>query len=79
MTTEIGQIHLRLPAQFQRRAHRIGRLVGEALARRDLPPGRIVRVQVGPVMVDARRSDKTIADHIAGTIQAAIGRQTQPR
>ncbi|MDD5366290.1 MAG: hypothetical protein PHR30_13205 [Gallionellaceae bacterium] len=72
MTTEIGQLKLRLPAGFEARAARIGRLVGEALARRDLPAGRMDQVGVGPLQVDARRSDRAIAEHIAQSIHAAI-------
>ncbi len=77
MKTEIGRIQLRLPAGLERRSRRIGRLVGEALAQRELPPGRIDHLAVGPVAVDVRRSDRAIADHIAGNIHAAIGRQTR--
>ncbi|MFA5083671.1 MAG: hypothetical protein WC474_14050 [Hydrogenophilaceae bacterium] len=72
MTTEIGRINLNLPAGFEARAARIGRLVGEALARRELPAGRIDRIGVGPLKVDARRSDRAIAEHIAQSIHAAI-------
>lgn len=77
MKTEIGRIQLRLPAGLERRSGRIGRLVGEALARCELPPGRIEHLAVGPVTVDVRRSDRAIAERIAGTIHAAIGRQTR--
>jgi hypothetical protein len=77
MKTEIGRIQLRLPAGLERRSRRIGRLVGEALARCDLPAGRVDQLAVGPVTVDVRRSDHAIADHIAGNIHAAIGRQTR--
>lgn len=76
MTTEIGQISLRLPAGFEGRAQRIGRLVGDALAGQDLPSGRMDQVGVGPLRIDPRRSDRAIADHIAQSIGAAIGRQT---
>ncbi len=76
MTTEIGQLNLRLPAGFEGRAQRIGRLVGEALARQaGLPAGQLAQVGVGPLQVDPRRSDRAIADHIAQSIGAAIGRQ----
>lgn len=75
MKTEIGQLALRLPAGFEDRAHRIGRLVGEALANRtDLPAGRLERVGVGPLKIDPRRSDRAIADGIAQSIGAAIRR-----
>lgn len=72
MTTEIGRLSLRLPAGFETRAARIGRLVGEALAGRDLPAGGIAQLGVGPLKVDARRSDRAIAEHIAQSIHAAI-------
>jgi len=73
MTTEIGQLKLQLPPGFEARAGRIGRLVGEALARRQgLPSGQIRQVGVGPVQVDARRSDRAIAEAIAQSIHTAI-------
>lgn len=73
MTTEIGQLSLRLPAGFEARAQRIGRLVGESLARLDgLPGGQITQIGVGTVRVDARRSDRAIAESIAGAIHVAI-------
>jgi hypothetical protein len=71
--TEIGQISLQLPAGFEARAQRIGRLVGEALARQDgLPSGRVERLGVGPVRIDSRRSDRAIAESIATSICAAV-------
>ena len=76
MTTEIGQLNLRLPAGFEGRAPRIGRLVSEALARQNnLPAVRLSQIGVGPLHVDARRSDRAIADSIAQSISAAICRQ----
>lgn len=76
MTIEIGQLNLRLPAGFETRASRIGRLVGEALARQqNLPSVRLSQIGVGPLQIDARRSDRAIADGIAQSISAAIGRQ----
>lgn len=72
MTTEIGQLTLRLPPGFERRAARIGRLVGEALAAADLPAGRIPQLGVGPLQVDARRSDRAIAASIAGAIRQGV-------
>lgn len=75
MTTEIGQLNLRLPAGFEARAQRIGRLVGESLARQDgLPGGQVGQIGVGPVRVDARASDRAIAESIAQSIHAALGR-----
>lgn len=74
MRTEIGQLALNLPAGLEGRAGRIGRLVGEALARRALPAGRIDKLAVGPLSVDVRHSDRAIADRIAESIHAAIGR-----
>ncbi|MEK7736198.1 MAG: hypothetical protein AAB319_00325 [Pseudomonadota bacterium] len=75
MKTEIGQINLHLPAGFEARAQRIGRLIGESLARHDLPAGRLTQVGVGPLHIDPRHSDRAIADNIAQSIGAAIGRQ----
>ncbi len=76
MKTEIGQLRLQLPAGFEGRAQRIVRLVAEALARREnLPAGRFDRVGIGPVQIDARAADRTVAETIATSICAAIGRQ----
>lgn len=73
MKTEIGQLSLHLPAGFETRGQRIGRLLGEALARQEgLPGGHIEQVGVGPVRVDARRSDRAIAESIARSIHGAI-------
>lgn len=73
MSTEIGQLRLQLPAGFEHRAQRIGRLVGEALVQRDdLPAGHIEQLRVGPVQVDVRHSDQTLARHIADSIHAAV-------
>jgi len=73
MTTEIGQLDLRLPTGFEARAQRLARLVGEALARREgLPGGQYDVIRVAPVRVDARRSDRAIAEHIAQSIHSAI-------
>lgn len=77
MTTEIGRLALKLPAGFEKRAGRIGRLVGEALSGHDLPPGHIEHLGVGPLKIDARRSDRAIAEHIAGAIHGAIGRSAK--
>ncbi|MCP5524228.1 MAG: hypothetical protein H7A46_22055 [Verrucomicrobiales bacterium] len=77
MSTEIGQLRLTLPPGFERRAHRIGRLVGEALAERTLPAGRLPRVNVGPLKLDARRSNHAIASDLARHIHLAIERQTR--
>jgi hypothetical protein len=74
MPTEIGRLNLRLPAGFEKRAGRIGRLVGTALSTRDLPPGQIEHLSIGPLKIDARRSDHAIAEHIAGAIHGAIDR-----
>ncbi|TCJ12314.1 hypothetical protein EZJ19_12295 [Parasulfuritortus cantonensis] len=72
MTTEIGRLAITLPAGFEGRAKHIGRLVGEHLADCALPAGRLAQLGVGPVRVDARRSDRAIAEHIAQSIRAAI-------
>mgnify|MGYP001769174966 FL=1 len=73
MTTEISHLRLQLPPGFEHRAQRIGRLVGEALARRDgLPAGRIDQLRVGPVQVECRHSDHEVAGRIAASIHIAI-------
>lgn len=73
MKTEIGTIRLSLPAGFEGRGQRIGRLVGEALARQEgLPAGQIPHVRVGPVQVDVRRSDRAVAESIAQGIVRSL-------
>lgn len=80
MKTEIGQIGLGLPASLEQRATRIGRLVGESLGRRnDLPAGHVERLRVGPVQVDSRRSDRSIADSIAAAMVKSIRSETARR
>jgi hypothetical protein len=77
---EIGLLRIELPAGFERRAGRIARLVGEALAaqpdlagRRPDAAGPIAHLAVPPMHVDPRRSDRAIAGHIAQSIRAALG------
>lgn len=72
MTTEIGHLQLQLPPGFEQRAQRIGRLVGESLAGRDLPAGRLAHLRIGPVAVEAHLSDRRVAQRIADSIHAAI-------
>lgn len=73
MKTEISHLQLRLPPGMAHRAQRIGRLVAESLARRGgLPAGRIDTLPVGPLHIDARRSDRALADGIAGAIVRAV-------
>jgi hypothetical protein len=73
MTTEIGILRLQLPAGFEHRAQRIGRLVGEALAGRDdLGSGQVDQLRVGPVQVEADHSDRRIAHQIAEAIHIAL-------
>jgi hypothetical protein len=76
MSTEIGQLRLSLPAGFEKRAGHIGRLVGRALAQRNLPAGRFPQVTVGPLRIDARGSNHAIANHLAEQIHAVIARQS---
>ena len=56
---------------------RIGRLVGEALPGGELPEGRIAQIGVGPVRVDPHGSDRAVAEQIARSIRAAIGKGGQ--
>lgn len=73
MKTEIAHLQLRLPDGMEHRAQRIGRLVAESLARREgLPAGRIDTLPVGPLRIDPRRSDRALADGIAGSIVQAV-------
>ncbi len=76
MKTEIGQLKLSLPSGFEKRASRIGRLVGADLARQALPPGRFDAIRVGPVRVDQAQSDRAIASAIAGAIVQALVQQS---
>ncbi|MDD2463323.1 MAG: hypothetical protein PHI97_04945 [Desulfobulbus sp.] len=73
MSTEIGQLQLQLPPGFEKRAQRIGRLVGENLAGyTSLPTGRIEHLRVGPVAVETHHTDQRVAQRIADSIHAAI-------
>jgi len=75
MNTEIGHLQLQLPPGFEKRAQRIGRLVGEALAgSTTLPAGQIEYLRVGPVEVGVHFSDQRVAQTIADSIHAAIKR-----
>jgi hypothetical protein len=73
MQTDIAQLGLTLPAGFADRAPAIVRLLGAALAAADdLPGGRLARVDVGRLHIDARQDDRAIALAIAGAIHQAI-------
>jgi hypothetical protein len=72
MKTEIGQLKLTLPAGFEGRAALIGRLLGEALARQPLRGGQLASIAVGPLEVDARGSDRAIAQSIARAIAQSV-------
>jgi len=77
MNTEIGQLQLQLPPGFEKRAQRIGRLVGENLAHYTaLPSGRIEHLQVGPVRIERHFSDSRVARQIAESIYSAIHGQS---
>jgi hypothetical protein len=77
MKTEIDQIRLQLPQGMERRAQRIGRLLGESLARRtDLPAGSFARLRVGPLSLDPGHGDRAIADRIADSLVRAIRSET---
>lgn len=79
MTTEIGHIRLHLPGGLERRAGRIGRLLGESLAQEAAPvAGRIDHLAVGPLRIDTRQSDRIIAEQIARSVRIAIGRRQEP-
>ena len=71
MNTEIENLALTLPAGFAARAPAIARLLGEALlAQPGLGAGCYEQLDVGVLRVDARDSDRLVAQAIA----AAIGR-----
>jgi hypothetical protein len=69
----IDRLRLTLPAGFERRAHRIARQVGAALA--DAPPAApfeaaAVRVQLGALAPG--RSDRAIAAALARGVRGAV-------
>jgi hypothetical protein len=78
---EIERLVLNLPAGFERRAARIGRLTAESLAGQ-LPPlatGRLDALSLPPLRIGAGWSDQRIAGHVAGLLAGQLGaRFAQP-
>lgn len=74
---EVDRLVLTLPAGFEARAARLGRLTAEALAA--LPPpqrgGRLDRLAPAPQVVAANWSDRRIAGQLARAIAAAMAAQ----
>ncbi len=70
---EIERLHLGLPATLARRADRISQLVGETLA--DTSAGQNLRIDalhIGPLRIDAQRTDRQIARQIARAIERQL-------
>jgi hypothetical protein len=69
----IDTLSLRLPAGFEHRAERIGRLLGEALARIEAgSPGEslvLERLAVPPVAIAANATDGEVAAGIATSVR----------
>ena len=71
---KIGNLRLRLPARFERRAPELARLVARALAQGHVTgPSRVPRLQVPPVDASGR-SDRELARTIARAIRGSLGR-----
>ena len=78
----IDTLRLQLPAGFERRAERIGRLLGDALARIDTgAPGAdltLDRLALPPIAIALGASDIDVAAGIASSVRhqiAAVRRQ----
>jgi hypothetical protein len=73
---EIQRLVLNLPAGFESRAARIGRLTAEALAA-NLPAsgsGHIEKLSIAPQTVQTNWSDRRIAAHLANAIASGVAR-----
>ena len=72
----IDTLRLQLPAGFERRAERIGRLLGDALARIDAgAPGAelaLERLAPPPITIAAGASDFDVAAGIASSVSRQI-------
>jgi hypothetical protein len=72
----IGTLRLQLPAGFERRAERIGRLLGDALARIDTgAPGAdltLDRLALPPITIAPGGSDFDVAASIASSVRHQI-------
>lgn len=73
----IGQLSLRLPAGFAHRAPRIARLTAHALAAHSIGgSARLGQLHVPPLRVNARRSDRAIAQQLATAIARHVSQAT---
>ncbi len=68
----IDRLRLRLPREHAARAARIGRLLGEELARLDWPAGRIEALRLPPLQLSPAGSDRQLARRIAQAIHAQV-------
>ena len=81
----IGTLHLQLPAGFEGRAERIGRLLGVALARIDTGgPGAdltLDRLALPPITIAPGASDRDVAAGVASSVrrQIAVARRQGDR
>lgn len=74
----IGQLSLYLPAGFAKRAPRIARLTAHALAaQRVSTVARMDQLHLPPLRVNAARSDRAIAQQLAGAIANRITQVTK--
>lgn len=71
---EIDHLVLRLPAGFEKRAARLGRLTAEALASRPLTgiTGVLPQLTLPTQKVSTGWSDRRIAEHLADAIQRQL-------
>jgi hypothetical protein len=74
LTLTIDTLRLQLPAGFEHRAARIGRLLGDALARIDAGPGDLTlhRLAVPPIELAPGASDADVARTIAHSVRHQI-------
>ncbi|MBP8132852.1 MAG: hypothetical protein KAY13_01145 [Zoogloea sp.] len=71
---EIERLVLNLPAGFERRAARIGRLIVVNLAEQlpELAGGRVDAFSLPPLPIGAGWSDQRIASHVAGMLASRL-------
>ncbi|HVK55993.1 MAG TPA: hypothetical protein VM532_13315 [Burkholderiales bacterium] len=75
---EIEQLTLRLPAGFESRAGRIGRLTAEALSNvTAVTSMNIAQLSLPPQTIKANWSDRVVAQRLANAIGQAITQQQQ--
>jgi hypothetical protein len=69
----IDSLRLRLPAGFEHRAQRIGRLLGEALARIELGSSAVIEgLALAPIAIAGNATDAEVASGIADAVAHQI-------